>query len=109
MPCPAGLASHAAGPYAVSQLHALLLFVSHCCRISITEIRSHPWFVKPLPPPYQEALSRMTDEQRKIHLQVRDQGLKGDSGRASSNRSSGPPPGRQGILQVQQQGLQNKL
>jgi hypothetical protein len=41
------------------------------CRITIPEIRSHPWFHKPLPPPYNVAMADLYNEQRKINEQVR--------------------------------------
>lgn len=42
------------------------------CRITIPEIRQHPWFDKPLPPPYNVAMADLYAEQRKIDEQVCD-------------------------------------
>eukprot|EP00879_Flechtneria_rotunda_P027184 GHRR01029062.1.p1 GENE.GHRR01029062.1~~GHRR01029062.1.p1 ORF type:complete len:211 (+),score=73.67 GHRR01029062.1:167-799(+) len=39
-------------------------------RITISGIRNHPWFCKPLPPLYQQALAAMNQEQASIDQQV---------------------------------------
>lgn len=52
------------------------------CRITIPEIRTHPWYVKPLPPPYNVAMADLYNQQRKIDEQVNMHGYEPASCRA---------------------------